>query len=201
MQTPGTRRVDQRRTDTREQLQAVALQLFAEKGYDGTSLREIAERLGVTKAAVYYHFRSKEEILASLVEDFLAQLDALLSWAHDQPRDAAFCTEVLRRYSELLGGHGAELARFVQEGLSAARELALGMNLRARLMDLIAVLTAPGDRLTGRLRAQAAVLSLHAANLPHPDCDTDETQVRAAALAIATEILLPAYLCEHESRG
>ena len=48
--------MDERRTDTREQIRRLALQLFAERGYDGTSLREIADRLGITKAAVYYHF-------------------------------------------------------------------------------------------------------------------------------------------------
>src|SRR5262249_12854805 len=40
---------------TRERIQAIALELFAEQGYEKTSLREIAERLGVTKAALYYH--------------------------------------------------------------------------------------------------------------------------------------------------
>jgi len=49
--------------DTRTRIQAVALELFTEQGYDATSLREIAERLGVTKAALYYHFKSKEEIV------------------------------------------------------------------------------------------------------------------------------------------
>ena len=49
------------RRDTRAQAQKVALELFAEQGYEKTSLREIAERLGVTKAALYYHFKSKEE--------------------------------------------------------------------------------------------------------------------------------------------
>ena len=44
----------------------MALDLFTEKGFDGTSLREIAERLGVTKAALYYHFASKDDILMAL---------------------------------------------------------------------------------------------------------------------------------------
>src|SRR5437016_2198147 len=58
------------RADTRQRIQSVALELFAGQGYDKTSLREIAERLGVTKAALYYHFKSKEDIVTSLVEDF-----------------------------------------------------------------------------------------------------------------------------------
>ena len=66
------------RTDTRARVQKVALELFAEQGYEKTSLREIAERLGVTKAALYYHFKSKEDIVHSFTDDYFAELDALL---------------------------------------------------------------------------------------------------------------------------
>ena len=52
--------------DTRQRILNVALDLFTEQGYDGTSLRQIAEQLGVTKAALYYHFESKEDILMAL---------------------------------------------------------------------------------------------------------------------------------------
>ncbi|HVW88518.1 MAG TPA: helix-turn-helix domain-containing protein [Gaiellaceae bacterium] len=74
----------ERRTDMRERILDVALELFNEQGYDATSLREIAERLGVTKAALYYHFKSKGDILLELHlrlhelgADLLDELDAL----------------------------------------------------------------------------------------------------------------------------
>jgi AcrR family transcriptional regulator len=51
---------------TRERILDVALELFNEQGYDKTSLRQIAERLGVTKAALYYHFERKQDILLEL---------------------------------------------------------------------------------------------------------------------------------------
>jgi AcrR family transcriptional regulator len=51
---------------TRERILEVALELFNEQGYDKTSLREIAERLEVTKAALYYHFERKQDILLEL---------------------------------------------------------------------------------------------------------------------------------------
>ena len=54
--------------DTRDRILETALDLFIERGYDKTSLREIAERVGVTKAALYYHFSSKEEIIRTLVQ-------------------------------------------------------------------------------------------------------------------------------------
>ena len=45
--------------DTRERILDVALDLFIEQGYDKTSLRQIAEPLGFTQAAIYYHFAAK----------------------------------------------------------------------------------------------------------------------------------------------
>jgi AcrR family transcriptional regulator len=51
---------------TRERILDIALELFTEHGYDKTSLRDIAERLGTTKAALYYHFKSKSDILLEL---------------------------------------------------------------------------------------------------------------------------------------
>jgi AcrR family transcriptional regulator len=74
---------------TRERILDLALELFTEQGYDATSLRDIAERLGTTKAALYYHFARKEDILLelhlrlhALGREVLDQLDAL-------PDDAA----------------------------------------------------------------------------------------------------------------
>jgi AcrR family transcriptional regulator len=72
------------KVDTRERILDVALDLFTEQGYDGTSLREIAEQLGVTKAALYYHFESKEDILRALhmrLHDF--GRDALLKMGEE----------------------------------------------------------------------------------------------------------------------
>jgi len=57
---------DQAGASTRERILDVALDLFTDQGFDGTSMREIAERLDITKPAIYYHFASKEEILMAL---------------------------------------------------------------------------------------------------------------------------------------
>jgi AcrR family transcriptional regulator len=54
------------RTSTRERILDVALDFFVEQGYDKTSLRQIAESMGFSKAALYYHFASKEDILLAL---------------------------------------------------------------------------------------------------------------------------------------
>jgi len=71
--------------DTRQRILDVSAELFVEQGYDATSLREIAERLGLTKAALYYHFSSKDQIFRALLEPgnvLLTELLARLEAAH-----------------------------------------------------------------------------------------------------------------------
>jgi AcrR family transcriptional regulator len=73
--------------DTHAEILAVACELFTERGYEATSLREIAERLGITKAALYYHFPGKDDILRALLEpmrDALAELIDRLEHAEDR---------------------------------------------------------------------------------------------------------------------
>lgn len=54
--------------DTKERILGTALELFAQKGYLGTSMSDIAKQLGITKAALYKHYASKQEILDRIVE-------------------------------------------------------------------------------------------------------------------------------------
>ncbi|MGW5561466.1 TetR family transcriptional regulator [Micromonospora sp. NPDC003944] len=80
--------------DTRTRILRAALDLFAEHGYQRTSLRQIGERLRVTKTAVLYHFPAKEHLLAALVEPLVADLEALLDAARTQPTERARWTVV-----------------------------------------------------------------------------------------------------------
>jgi AcrR family transcriptional regulator len=78
-------------TSTRARILDVASELFIEQGYDGTSLRQIADRLGFTKAALYYHFQSKDDLLLALLapgDELIRELvqrlegaDGLQGWA------------------------------------------------------------------------------------------------------------------------
>ena len=60
-------------------LLAAARQLFAKKGYDGATVREIAALAGVTKPVLYYYFGNKEGIYFELIREPFAKLDALLN--------------------------------------------------------------------------------------------------------------------------
>ena len=66
---------------TRQQILETARRLFAERGYDATSLQMIADEMGLTKAAVYYHFRAKGEILDAIMLPGAQRLEALLDEA------------------------------------------------------------------------------------------------------------------------
>jgi AcrR family transcriptional regulator len=57
---------------------AAAVDLFVTRGIDATSLQMIAGALGVTKGAVYYHFKTKQEIVLAVCADSFDQLDAVV---------------------------------------------------------------------------------------------------------------------------
>ena len=71
--------------DTRERILDVALELFTEQGYESTSLREITERVGVTKPALYYYFESKEAIFLTLIEPILTITEPLAELLQGRP--------------------------------------------------------------------------------------------------------------------
>ncbi|MGW4680751.1 TetR family transcriptional regulator [Micromonospora taraxaci] len=90
--------------DTRTRILRAALDLFAEHGYQRTSLRQIAERLRLTKAAILYHFPAKEHLLSALVEPLLVDLEALLDTARTQPVEQARWT-VLEGWVDVMLAH------------------------------------------------------------------------------------------------
>jgi AcrR family transcriptional regulator len=68
---------------TRRTVLETARRLFSENGFDATSLQLIADTMGVTKANVYYYFRTKVEILEALLEGTVTALAALLDQAEE----------------------------------------------------------------------------------------------------------------------
>lgn len=82
--TPRTPRARMTATQRREQLVEVSRQLFAEKGFEGTSVEEIAARAEVSKPVVYEHFGGKEGIYAVVVDREIQALTSALSGALDE---------------------------------------------------------------------------------------------------------------------
>jgi AcrR family transcriptional regulator len=179
------------RSDTRARIQQVALELFAEQGYDKTSLREIAERLDVTKAALYYHFKSKEDIVRSLVEDYFGQLDALIAWAKAQPRTAQTRREILGRYVRIVAD-GSAVFRMLHHNQAALNTLAgakeRGDLFRERMTGLIEALTEPGAEMEERLRAAMALGGVSVGWMLFADQVDDRKKLCTAILGIASDL-------------
>jgi AcrR family transcriptional regulator len=149
-----------RRSDTRERIQEVALELFVEQGYEKTSLREIAERLEVTKAALYYHFRTKEDILHSLIEDIEVSLDELVAWAKEQNDPAKTRAEVLRRFSALVQGRFGPVMSFIQQNIPTMKGLGAKHDLGERMRELFALICSDEDDPEMQLRARLALVAV-----------------------------------------
>lgn len=85
---------------TRERILDVALDLFVEQGFDGTSLRQIAEALGITKAALYYYFASKDDILVALHMRLHEFGREVMSTTGDDPMTLEAWGELLNRLTD-----------------------------------------------------------------------------------------------------
>jgi AcrR family transcriptional regulator len=181
-----------RRTDTREAIRSVALEQFGERGYERTSLRELAERLRITKAAVYHHFATKEDILASLAGEFTAPLDELLAWGNAQRPGPDTRRELLRRYAELLAGRHGRLVRFLDSDRAGLRDMPAVQEVRRRLDELCTLLTSGGSGPTSALRARLSLSALHTGSGSDAGGATgrgSEDELRAAALTVAWELV------------
>jgi AcrR family transcriptional regulator len=71
--------------DMRQQILETAKGLFIQQGYHGLAMREIAEALGVTKAALYYHFKDKEELFLAILSAYLDEMEVLLAQIQAEP--------------------------------------------------------------------------------------------------------------------
>ncbi len=85
----------------RQRIVDAAAELFAEHGVGGTSLQMIADAVGVTKAAVYHHFKTKEEIVVAAAEAELGRLDAAIEEAEAEPTPARGRELLVRRIVDL----------------------------------------------------------------------------------------------------
>jgi AcrR family transcriptional regulator len=180
------------RGNTRQRIQDVALELFVEHGYEKTSLREIAEKLDVTKAALYYHFKTKEDILIGLFQDLTAPIDELIEWAREQPSTLETKQEILRRYSEALDG-ASPLFRFMQENQGTVRELSIGDSFKDRMLALRGLIILPDATLADQVRCMSALFTMHAGMFVLKDAEGDPEEKRKAVLEVATELMEQAH--------
>ena len=144
----------QRTGDTRARIQQVALELFTEQGLQQTSLRDIADRLGVTKPALYYHFASREDLLNSLVQPMIEDFEA---YAAEQQEAAPVETrELLGSYFDLAYKHRTLIQLAIRD-LSVLQELKLAVRFIEWRQQLTELLIGTSPSLSDQVRAMVAI--------------------------------------------
>jgi AcrR family transcriptional regulator len=162
--------------DTREEVKAVALELFSRRGFEQTSLREIAEQLGITKAALYYHFASKRDLLSALITPMIDDLRSFLDQAATQDPRA-----VLEGYFDMCLRHRRVLVGLLRDVqvLTEMDLVATMIQWRTRL-DVLLVGPEPADR----VRAVVALGGLQDCVILFAADDADAIRTQAVDAAL-----------------
>jgi AcrR family transcriptional regulator len=142
---------------TRRRILDTASDLFVERGYAATSVRDISERLGMTKGSLYYHFASKEELLAALLAPLFDAVDGFVAAARGCGQVSR---ELVRHLVDVLDEHGPMLRSFLADP-SVEQAKMEQHRLPARFIELQEILG--GGRDPGALlRARCALGVIHA---------------------------------------
>jgi AcrR family transcriptional regulator len=162
--------------DTRARILRAALEEFSERGYHATSVRELAERVGVTKTAVLYHFPGKADIVTALAEPLLDDLETAMekAAAAADPRAAAIegLLDVWLSHRYLLRMNLRDL------GLTASK--AVFDRFRDGMLKANQLVAGPDADLAGQVRAAQAIAMLSDPVVLFADAPVGE--LRAAVL-------------------
>ncbi|WP_040787866.1 TetR/AcrR family transcriptional regulator [Nocardia paucivorans] len=150
---------------TKQAIRDAAVRLFGTKGFEPTSLREVADAVGITKASLYYHYSSKLDLLVAIIDPILDHLRTVVADIAGVPYDAEGRRAVLRTYVRGMMRHrdaGALILR-----------------------DTVAIFNAMGDRYPELWNAHQTLCAWLAG--PEP---TAEAKLRAAAALEALRVAL-----------
>ncbi|MEU4164787.1 helix-turn-helix domain-containing protein [Actinoplanes sp. NPDC026670] len=155
---------------SRQRFLDAAVRLFARHSVAGTSLQMIGDELGVTKAAVHHHFRSRQELMAAVVAPLCVQLTATVDAAATLRTAHARAEHALTGFVDTVLTHRQLLP--ILNGDPGARELLISNpqvgDLTARLTALLAAVE-PGPG--GRIRADIVLSGLACAAGQNHDLD------------------------------
>ncbi len=178
---------------TREQILGTAMRLFVEQGYDKTSLREIADSVGVTKAALYYHFRTKDEIVSSALADYREGVAEIVEWLRATPRGVARNEGFVDRILALMAADPGLALRFGQANPTLVDREEFGSAQIDSVRGLVGALVGEAPDAEASVRGMLAfgALVLGALGNPLLPVSPDDPAGARAGRVIALEILAP----------
>ena len=188
MAPAGTRLGSTSHTAAKTRIIDAALALFAERGISGTSLQMIADAIGVTKAAVYHQYNTKDEIILAVTQVVLAGLEAAVTEA-EAGRSRTRAREVLIAAMIDLAVDSRQMASVLQRDPVMLRFLEEHEPFRRVMERVNRVLM--GGALDARARVQAAIFaSAIGGAVIHPlVLDLDDESLRSQLLKQARKLL------------
>ena len=149
---------------TRARILEAACELFEQRGFAATSIRELAVRVGMTKAALYYHFPSKEEVLEAVLTPFLDEIDRIIAaTATGQWTRAELVTRLIGQMNEQ-----GDFLYAVLSDPSVKHAMFERLGIADRFASLLRVL-AGSDEPTALLRGRCAIGAMMSGLLVHSE--------------------------------
>jgi AcrR family transcriptional regulator len=174
------------RSAAQARIVAAALDLFGRHGVSGTSLQMIADAIGVTKAAVYHQYKTKEEIVVAVMEDDLRQLEAALDRAEAEAGPRA--REVLLTLVIELAVQRRRIVSALQQDPVIVRLLAKHEPFLVLMDRLFAVLTGGNRGAAARVRGAMISAAIGGA-VTHPlVADLDDETLRSEMLRVTRQL-------------
>ncbi|MEU4539980.1 TetR/AcrR family transcriptional regulator [Streptosporangium sp. NPDC023825] len=168
-----------RPSDTKTRIQEAARELFLRQGVQNTSLKHIADRLGITKPALYYHFDSREDLVRSIVQPFMDELEAFT--AEREPGDAR---ALLEDYFDLIWRHREELMMVLRAPAMLA-ELDLVERMWRWRKQLTTLLLGPAPSTAAQIHATVALGGMSDCVVEHATLPLQEVRAAAVEAALA----------------
>jgi AcrR family transcriptional regulator len=165
----------------------LALDRFRVGGFVGTSIADLAGALGVSKAAIYYHYRSKDALLHRLIDPVLDAIDACIQ---DHTTPARTPRQMLGAYLAVLIAH-REVVPLIATDVAVLNHPTIGPRLRAQNQQLRALLTTADTSVAARLRAEAALGGIWRPLIAEPPLDLTDPAHQRILIDAAVAALQP----------
>jgi len=160
MSSPNPVKQETELTAAQLRVMTAALRLFSEHGIGGTSLRMIAAELGVTVAAVYHQYHTKDEIVFAAVESQLRRLEELVNLAEAEPTARRAREALINGIVELTVGVGGSMTAVLNDpAVTGSFSRHAGYRNLLRRMRL--VLIGEGDAKEARIRTATLLAALN----------------------------------------
>ncbi|NIK58530.1 TetR family transcriptional regulator [Kribbella shirazensis] len=144
---------------TPERILSASRALFAERGYRATSMQAIADQVGITKAALYYHFASKDDILRQLTLPLLDELETALADAEASGDPEAVRWNAIEGYVDVYLRHRETLVMLIRD-MTLLVEAPVASRFVAAIALANDLVCGPDRTLEQRVRASQVVAGL-----------------------------------------